>query len=130
MGRATTKAKRASLSQRAKVAQPWQLLHKGSRPVVLTMVLEGVHGDAIDTWEARARGQDTAPSSRGSWQVRGVIGQGTMSTTTDRGALHGPSKRPWFLGWGCQLNYVSWDGRSHGRFGLGNISPKLSLNYH
>ena len=65
MGRAATKA---SLSQRAKAAQAWQPLPKSSRPpsrpVVWTAVREGVLEDDLDTWEARPRGQDTAPSSR------------------------------------------------------------------
>ncbi|KAG5595596.1 hypothetical protein H5410_036828, partial [Solanum commersonii] len=76
---------KASLSQWAKVVQPWQLLPKGSqppsRPLVWTTFREGVRGDALDTWEARSRGQDTAPRS---WQVREVTGQGTMGTTTKR----------------------------------------------
>ena len=63
MGRAATKA---SLSQRAKAAQAWQPLPKSSRPVVWTTVREGVLEDDLDTWEARPRGQDTAPSSRGT----------------------------------------------------------------
>ena len=65
MGRAATKA---SLSQRAKAAQAWQPLPNSSRPpsrpVVWTTVREGFLEDDLDTWEARPRGQDTAPSSR------------------------------------------------------------------
>ena len=54
--------------QKAKAAQAWQPLRKSSRPplrpVVWTTVREGFLEDDLDTWEARPRGQDTAPSSR------------------------------------------------------------------
>jgi len=30
------------------------------------MVREGILEDDLDTWEAKARGQDTSPSSRGT----------------------------------------------------------------
>ncbi|WMV32673.1 hypothetical protein MTR67_026058 [Solanum verrucosum] len=69
-------SKRASLSQRAKAAQPWQPLHKGSRPhsrpVLWTTFREGVFGDALDSWEARPRGQGNAPSSRGTSRAVGL----------------------------------------------------------
>uniref|UniRef100_A0A0V0GMX0 Putative ovule protein n=1 Tax=Solanum chacoense TaxID=4108 RepID=A0A0V0GMX0_SOLCH len=100
-----------------------------SRPVVWTTVRKGVREDSLDTWEARPRGLDTAPSPRGTsravgltmarqsaregalefkgvlgpWQVGGATGKWTTSTTTDRGALHEPSKWPWCLGQCCQV---------------------------
>ncbi|KAG5570816.1 hypothetical protein H5410_060582 [Solanum commersonii] len=99
--------------------------------VVWTTFREGVLQDSLDTWEARPRGLDTAPSPRGT--SRAVV-LTTARQSAREGALanlgwlrakkgwgsycymdHGHYHRPWWLSRTVQVAVVAFKDRPSGR---------------